>query len=108
MERTETRFLENSMRFRGRLWHRSAVREASNGRSGLATTGRLVRPEGGGADRVRSGLFLIVTLVNGLQACRLDPGHGESLCRIIVVKRKLSTIGLLARASIKNAANCDT
>ena len=68
-------------------------------------------PEGGGADRVRSGLFfshLIVTPVNGPQACRLDSWHGESSCRTIVVKRQLSTVDLLARASMKNAANCDT
>ena len=51
---------------------------------------------------------LIVTPVNGLQACRLDSWHGESSCRTIVVKRQLSTVDLLARASMKNAANCDT
>ena len=66
-------------------------------------------PEGGGADRVRSGLFLVVTTAwNGLQVCRLDTWHGESSCRTIVVKRQLSTVDLLARASMKNAANCDT
>ena len=51
---------------------------------------------------------LIVTPVNGPQACRLDSWHGESSCRTIVVKRQLSTVDLLARASMKNAANCDT
>ena len=61
MERTGTRSLVDGMCFRGRLRHRSAVGEASNGRSGLASTGRLVRPRRRRRRPRQVGPFLLIS-----------------------------------------------